>query len=94
VLKLLRGKGYVIAQEFLPEAGKGNARPFLLAGEILEAGDMFLVGVDPIGDRIVEVNVLLPDALHAAERATGADFMTLVIEALERRVMAARARSG
>jgi glutathione synthase len=131
-------EGYVIAQEFLPEADKGDTRLFLLEGEIIEvdgevaavrrvpasgdlrsnitagghaeravitdnfrhiaelakaklnADDMFLVGVDLIGDKMVEVNVFSPGALHAAERATGADFTTPVIEALERRVAASR----
>mgnify|MGYP001826674025 FL=1 len=90
----MRGEGYVIAQEFLPEAETGGTCLFLLEGEILEADDMFLVGVELIGDRMVEVNVFSPGALHAAERVTGADFITPVIGALERRVTAARARSG
>jgi glutathione synthase len=51
---------------------------------------MFLVGADLIGDKMVEVNVFSPGALHAAERVTGADFMTPVIRSLERRVTAAR----
>lgn len=142
ILETVRGEGYVIAQEFLPEAEKGDTRLFLLEGEILEvdgevaavrripasgdlrsnitaggraeravttdrmrhiadlarnqlkADDMFLVGVDLIGDKMVEVNVFSPGALHAAERVTGADFVTPVIEALERRVTVARNKSG
>ena len=65
-----------------------------LARNQLKADDMFLVGVDLIGDKMVEVNVFSPGALHAAERVTGADFVTPVIEALERRVTVARNKSG
>ena len=142
ILETVRSEGYVIAQEFLPEAEKGDTRLFLLEGEILEVNgevaavrrvpasgdlrsnisagghaeravatdcmrqiadlardqlksdDMFLVGVDLIGDKMVEVNVFSPGALHAAERVTGADFMTPVIKSLERRVAVARTERG
>jgi len=138
ILETIRREGYVIAQEFLPEADAGDTRLFLLEGEILEAGgevaavrrvpatgdlrsnltagghaekailtdrfreiaklarsqlitdDMFLVGADLIGNKMVEVNVFSPGALVAAERVTGADFTTPIIEALERRVIVAR----
>ena len=127
-------EGYVIAQEFLPEAHEGDMRLFLLEGNLLtvdgevaavrrvpasgdlrsnltagghaeravvsgeirriadlackqlRADDMFLVGIDLIGDKMVEANVFSPGALGAAERTTGADFSTPIIEALERRV--------
>ena len=142
ILETVRSEGYVIAQEFLPEAEKGDTRLFMLEGEILEVNgevaavrrvpasgdlrsnisagghaeravatdrmrqiadlardqlksdDMFLVGVDLIGDKMVEVNVFSPGALHAAERVTGADFMTPVIKSLERRVAVARNERG
>ena len=127
-------EGYLIAQEYLPEAPEGDTRLFLLDGEIIEAGGeiaavrrvptegdlrsnlnaggrarraeispsvrkiaelarprlkedgMFFVGLDLIGDRMVEVNVFSPGALVAAEKVTGCDFTSGIIEALERRV--------
>lgn len=138
ILDTVQREGYVIAQEYIPEASEGDTRLFLLEGEVLTAhgevavvrrvpavgdlrsnlsagghavqarmsdrfwtiaelaraqlqtDDMFLVGVDLIGDKMVEVNVFSPGALVAAERVTGADFTTPVIKALERRVTAAR----
>ena len=132
-------EGYVIAQEFLPEAADGDTRLFLLEGELLEvngavaaikrvpakgdlrsnmtagghgelpeitgtirriaetarpqlkADEMFLVGLDLIDGKMVEVNVFSPGGLWTAGRLAGVDFMTPVIEALERRVVAQRA---
>lgn len=132
-------EGYVIAQEFLPEAADGDTRLFLLEGEILEvngavaairrvpakgdlrsnmaagghaelpeitdticqiataarpqlkADGMFLVGLDLIDGKMVEVNVFTPGGLCTAGRLAGVDFTTPVIEALERRVMARQA---
>ena len=127
-------EGYLIAQEFLPEATEGDTRLFILNGEIIESGGeiaavqrvphggdlrsnlsaggharraeitptvrriaalarpqlmadgMFFVGLDLIGDRMVEVNVFSPGALIAAERLTGADFGSAIVAALERMV--------
>ena len=132
-------EGYVIAQEFLPEAADGDTRLFLLEGELLEvngavaairrvpakgdlrsnmaagghgelpditgtirriaevarpqlkADGMFLVGLDLIDGKMVEVNVFTPGGLWTAGRLAGVDFMIPVIEALERRVVAQRA---
>jgi glutathione synthase len=136
----VRREGYVIAQEFLPEAAEGDTRLFLLEGELLQvdgqvaavhripakgdlrsnitagghgvrpeitrtiraiadaarpqlnADGMFLVGLDLIGDKMVEVNVFSPGALATAGRLANVDFATPVIEALERRVQ--RQRTG
>ena len=130
-------EGYLIAQEYLPEAPEGDTRLFLLNGEIIESGGevaavqrvplrgdlrsnltaggnakraeitptirriaglarpqlkadgMFFVGVDLIGDRMVEVNVFSPGALIAAERVTGADFGSPIVAALEKMASAA-----
>ena len=132
-------EGYVIAQEFIPEAADGDTRLFLLEGELLEvngavaairrvpakgdlrsnmaagghgelpditgtirriaevarpqlkADGMFLVGLDLIDGKMVEVNVFTPGGLWTAGRLAGVDFMIPVIEALERRVVAQRA---
>lgn len=132
-------EGYVIAQEFLPEAADGDTRLFLLEGELLEVngavaalrrvpakGDlrsnmaagghgelpeitgkirriaeaarpqlkldgMFLVGLDIIGGKMVEVNVFTPGGLWTAGRLAGVDFAIPIVEALERRVVAQRA---
>lgn len=139
MFEAVKREGYVIAQEFLPEAAEGDTRLFLLEGEMLEvngavaairrvpakgdlrsnitagghgvrpeitdtirwiaeaarpqlkADGMFLVGLDLIDSKMVEVNVFSPGALGTAGRLAGVDFITPVIEALERRVLAAKA---
>jgi glutathione synthase len=127
-------EGYLIAQEYLPEAEGGDTRVFLLEGDLLEvegevaavhrvpaagdlrsnlmaggrvrkavitdrireiaeqarsqleADDMFFVGLDVIGDRVVEINVFSPGALIATQHVTHVDFGPRVIEALERKL--------
>lgn len=126
-------EGYLIAQEFLPEAEDGDTRLFLLEGGLmqvdgeiaavhrvpaegdlrsnlmagghvrkavitdrmfeiaararpqLQADDMFFVGLDVIGDRVVEVNVFSPGALIATSKVTGIDFGPNILESLERK---------
>lgn len=125
--------GYVIAQERVEGAEKGDVRLFLLEGEPLkidstvaafrrvppaddvranistggkpeplEVGPremeivdamrdrlvrdgMFFVGVDIIGDKVVEINAESPGGMQAVEHFTELDFGVPVIEALERR---------
>ncbi len=57
-----------------------------LARPQLQADGMFFVGLDIIGDRMVEVNVFSPGALISAERVMGVDFGPKIIEALEGRL--------
>ncbi|MGD9294229.1 MAG: hypothetical protein PVI41_05035 [Roseobacter sp.] len=58
-----------------------------LARPRLREDGMFFVGLDIIGDRMVEVNVFSPGALIAAERVAGVEFGPRVIEGLERRLV-------
>jgi len=126
--------GYVIAQEYLPEASKGDTRLFLIDGEPLmvdqkyaavkrvqqkdeirsnihQGGraelatidqttlqlvskisqqlrddNMYLVGLDIVGDKIMEINVFSPGALPQASELLGVDFSEAVIEDLETKV--------
>ena len=125
--------GYVIAQERVDGAEKGDVRLFLLDGEPLkidstiaafrrvppkddvranistggkaeplEVGEremkivdamrdrlrrdgMFFVGIDIIGDKVVEINAESPGGMQAVEHFTKLDFGVPVIEALEKR---------
>ena len=125
--------GYAIAQEFVEGGENGDARIFLLEGQLLErdgvtaafrrrpSGDdpranistggrpvpleigaaertmidamseklvadgMFFVGIDVIGDKVVEINAESPGGIQAVERLYDADVCPAVIEALERR---------
>ena len=127
---------YIIAQEYLPAAKKGDTRLFLLNGEILEcegkiaalrrvrhdadtdmrsnmtAGasaaaaiiddkmfaivetiaprlkhdGMFLVGLDIVGDKLMEINVFTPGGLNSAEHFEQVDFSKTIILDIERKV--------
>jgi len=47
---------------------------------------MFLVGLDIVGDKLMEINVFSPGGLGSAQKFTGVNFTKAVIEALERKV--------
>lgn len=142
IVETLSNKGYIVAQEFLPEASKGDIRMFVMNGEPLIVngkyaaflrqgadGDvrnnmtvggkavkaditpeilrmvelvkpqlirdgMFLVGLDIVGEKMMEVNVLSPGGLFSAGELEGEDFVAEVIAALERKVRARDAYGG
>lgn len=125
--------GYVIAQEYLPEAVEGDTRLFLMNGLPLRhkgkyaafrrvrSGDdmrsnvhaggklrqaeltdahfrmaeivrpklvqdgMFLVGLDIVGDKLMEINVFSPGGLGSAQKLEKVNFCHAVIQALERK---------
>jgi glutathione synthase len=126
--------GYAIAQQFVDGGEDGDARIFLLEGQILEqdgrlaafrrrstgndpranistggrpvaleigeaergivdamseklvADGMFFVGIDVVGDKVIEINAESPGGIQAVERLYEIDVCLTVIEALERRV--------
>lgn len=126
--------GYVIAQEYLPEAKNGDTRLFLMNGIPLEVdgkyammqrvnakGDirsnihaggrpakvkmtdqimelaeivrpklvqdgMFLVGIDIVGNKLMEINVFSPGGLNVMGAMYEADFATVVVKAIEKKV--------
>ncbi len=126
--------GYIVAQEYLPAAEKGDTRMFLMNGVPLmndgkyaafrrvrsgedmrsniSAGGaikrakidsvalniaemvrpklvmdgMFLVGLDIVGDKLMEINVFSPGGLGSAEAFEEVNFTHTVIEAMERKV--------
>ncbi|MGX1754090.1 ATP-grasp domain-containing protein [Sphingobacterium sp. NPDC055346] len=126
--------GYVIAQEYLPEAKKGDIRFFMMDGEPLivdgkyaavrrvqkedeirsnihqgakpeeaiidenilnlvgkvsqqlKDDNMYLVGLDIVGDKIMEVNVFSPGALYHASQILKKDFANAIIMDLEKKV--------
>ena len=128
--------GYIIAQEYVDAAKKGDIRLFILNGHPLMIGDkfcalrreqakddirsnihaggkaraveisdrelkvaelirpklmadgMFLVGIDIVGDKILEVNVFSPGNLVSCSEMAGVDFSVPIIEAIERKVQA------
>ena len=52
----------------------------------LRDDNMYLVGLDIVGDKIMEINVFSPGALRHISQITEVDFSDLVIEDLEKRV--------
>jgi glutathione synthase len=52
----------------------------------LLADGMFLIGVDIVGDKILEVNVFSPGNLHSCSDLAGVDFSVPILEAIERKV--------
>lgn len=63
-----------------------------LARPRLVADGMWLVGLDVVGDVVMEVNVFSPGGLLGCQELYGIDFAALVVEDLERKV--ARERTG
>jgi len=128
--------GYIIAQEYVDAAKKGDIRLFMLNGHPLSIADkycalrreqakgdirsnihaggkakaveitarelkvaelirpkliadgMFLVGIDIVGEKILEVNVFSPGNLVSCSEMAGVDFSEPIISAVERKVKA------
>jgi glutathione synthase len=47
---------------------------------------MFLVGLDIVGDKLMEINVFSPGGLHSAIEFTGVNFAAEIVSALERKL--------
>jgi glutathione synthase len=134
IIDAISRDGYVVAQEWLPEAEQGDVRVFVVNGEPLErdgriaafrrvnrgpdlrsnmtvGGEakevevtedmlrlvelvkprliddgMFFVGLDIVGDKLMEVNVFSPGGLGSCEQLYGIDFTEPVIADLERKL--------
>ncbi len=126
--------GYVIAQEYLPQASEGDVRLIVMNGRALQhngeyvavrrrnaEGDfrsnisaggkaesvavddtmlrlvdqvrpklmrdgVFMVGLDIVGDKLMEVNVFSPGGIYEAAEVQDIDFYEPVIAAMERKV--------
>lgn len=126
--------GYVIAQEYLPDAAEGDTRMFLMNGLPLRhrgkycafrrvrTGDdmrsnihaggklkraeltdmhfkiaemvrpklvqdgMFLVGLDIVGDKLMEINVFSPGGIGSAQKFENVNFAHTIVAAMERKV--------
>jgi glutathione synthase len=47
---------------------------------------MFFVGIDIVGDKVVEINPESPGGFQSVEHFTGIDFSRAVIDALEQKL--------
>ena len=75
--------GGTLAQAEIDETALRIAE--IVRPKLVEDG-MFLVGLDIVGDKLMEINVFSPGGLGSARKFEGVDFATAVVEALERKV--------
>ena len=68
------------------EIGETELRVAELIRPKLVGDGMFLVGIDIVGDKILEVNVFSPGNLNSCSRLAGVDFSIPILEAIERKV--------
>ena len=68
------------------EIGETELRVAELIRPKLVADGMFLVGIDIVGDKILEVNVFSPGNLNSCSRLAGVDFSDPILDAIERKV--------
>ena len=134
IIEAIARDGYVVAQEYLPEAEEGDIRMFIMNGHPLKvdgayaafrrrndtddmrsnmkaggsalavdvtdemlhmvdiirpklvADGMFLVGLDIVGSKLMEVNVFTPGGLGSCQALYDVDFAPAVIADLERKM--------
>ena len=72
------------------EIGDTELRVAELIRPKLVADGMFLVGIDIVGDRILEVNVFSPGNLNSCSSLAGVDFAVPIIDSIERKVAIAK----
>jgi glutathione synthase len=68
------------------EIGETELRIAELIRPKLVADGMFLVGIDIVGNKILEVNVFSPGNLNSCSRLAGVDFSVPIVDAIERKV--------
>jgi len=76
------------------EIGKTELRVAEIIRPKLIADGMFLVGIDIVGDKILEVNVFSPGGLIICSNLVGVDFSEAVIGSIERKVEIAAEYGG
>ena len=74
--------------------GKSELKVAELIRPKLIADGMFLVGIDIVGDKILEVNVFSPGNLHRCSVLAGEDFAMPIIESIERKLEIAKDFAG
>ena len=72
------------------EIGETELRVAEIIRPKLIADGMFLVGIDIVGDKILEVNVFSPGNLGSCSRLAGVDFACPIVDSLERKAEIAR----
>ncbi|MBC8552180.1 MAG: glutathione synthase, partial [Candidatus Brocadiales bacterium] len=68
------------------EIGLSHLRLAEIVRPKLVQDGMFLVGLDIVGDKLMEINVFSPGGLGSAQKFEKVDFSLAVLDALERKV--------
>ena len=68
------------------EIGEVELRVAEIIRPKLLADGMFLIGVDIVGDKILEVNVFSPGNLNSCSELAGVDFSVPILDSIERKV--------
>ena len=76
------------------EVGDTELRVAELIRPKLISDGMFLVGVDIVGDKILEVNVFSPGNLQSCSKIAGVNFAEPIVASIERKLEIAREFSG
>jgi glutathione synthase len=76
------------------EFGELDARVCALLAPRLRADGLYLVGVDLVGHKVLEINVFAPGGIHNIDELYGVNVGDVVIRDLETRVAARRERAA
>ncbi|MHC4953173.1 MAG: glutathione synthetase [Planctomycetota bacterium] len=82
----IRSNVHVGGQVVRAEIGETELRLAEICRPKLVMEGMFLVGLDIVGNRLMEINVFSPGGLGSARTVTGVSFTKPVIDSLERKV--------
>ena len=76
------------------DVGETELRVAELIRPKLIADGMFLVGIDIVGDKVLEVNVFSPGNLESCSNLAGVDFTVPILDSIERKVAIAKQYKG
>jgi glutathione synthase len=76
------------------EIGETELRVAELIRPKLIADGMFLVGIDIVGEKVLEVNVFSPGNLESCSELAGVDFTDPILDSIERKVAIAQKYGG
>lgn len=86
----IRSNIHVGAKAEAVEIGETELRVAELIRPKLIADGMFLVGIDIVGEKVLEVNVFSPGNLESCSALAGVDFTSPVLDSIERKVAIAK----
>ena len=81
----IRSNVHAGARVVAAKVGKAELEVAEMIRPKLVADGMFLVGVDIVGDKILELNVFSPGNLESCSQLAGVDFSVPILEAIERK---------